>query len=121
MRIDRHHRTSIGGKMFKTIVIGLVLAFLPLRAAIAEPAGVDERCGGRAGIQCAEGLWCDPPKGMCGGADLIGTCVKIHRLCHHNLHLICGCNGVTYGNDCERRNESVAEDHVGRCSSDNPE
>lgn len=92
--------------------IGVVLVSF---AAAAAPAGIDAECGGIGGLRCAAGLWCEPPTGACGRSDLIGVCVDIHRQCHHNYHAVCGCNGVTYGNECARQHESVPQAHIGRC------
>ncbi len=96
--------------------IRLAAGFVVLLAASAAfAAGIGERCGGIGGIACDGGSWCEPPAGTCGGADLVGTCVDIHRRCHHNYHAVCGCDGVTYGNDCARQHESMPLRHAGRC------
>ena len=79
----------------------------------AGPGG--NPCGGSERVACEPGLWCEPPSGTCGQADLIGVCVDIHRRCHHIYHAVCGCDGVTYGNECRRQHESVPQAHVGKC------
>ena len=93
---------------------GLLLASLAPTPA-ATPGGIGDQCGGIGHVPCAAGLWCEPPSGACGQPDLIGACVDIHRYCHHNYHAVCGCDGVTYGNECAREHESVPQAHAGKC------
>jgi len=95
-----------------TIVIaGLLLA--PDRAAAAA-AG--ETCAGYLNIRCFGGTWCDRRPGMCGGRDVQGTCVRVASVCGYEYRPVCGCNGRTYGNDCQRRNARVFKRHDGACT-----
>lgn len=74
-----------------------------------------EICGGIAGVPCGEGLWCDPEPGTCGGNDISGTCVSVPQVCTADYQPVCGCDGATYGNDCERRAAQSPLDHAGEC------
>ncbi len=76
-------------------------------------------CGGFAGTPCDEGQFCDLPPGLCGGADLPGDCVPIPDICPRLWDPVCGCDGRTYANDCERIRAGVQLDHVGECESPN--
>lgn len=74
-----------------------------------------EVCGGIRGLRCPEGQFCDLPAGMCEGADLEGVCADRPEVCTRDYRPVCGCNGKTYGNDCERRRAGVQKDHDGEC------
>jgi hypothetical protein len=101
--------------MIRTWLAAFGLLVASLAASAAAPAGIGEPCGGIGRLPCEAGLWCEPPSGACARADLIGACVDIRRHCHHNYHAVCGCDGVTYGNECARQHESVPQAHVGKC------
>jgi len=82
----------------------------------APAAGIGQSCGGRLGIACSRGLFCDLPAGTCGGRDTDGTCVRIPRFCVQRIgRPVCGCDGKTYINNCLRERTIVSKRHDGRC------
>jgi hypothetical protein len=87
--------------------------FASLGDVAAFPA--EPKCGGFAGVGCPGEAICDFPPGQCGFADHQGTCVPRPDVCPEIFAPVCGCDGVTYGNDCERLRAGVALDHDGEC------
>jgi hypothetical protein len=79
-------------------------------------AECNARCGTIAGIECPAGQFCDLEPGLCGGADIAGTCTLVPQSCLKNIDPVCGCNGTTYPTDCVRRTQMVQKAHDGRCS-----
>lgn len=73
-------------------------------------------CGGIAGFPCKPGEVCDLPPGQCSSADLFGRCVLQPEACITLYDPVCGCDGVTYGNDCERLRVGAQKDHDGICA-----
>lgn len=66
---------------------------------------------------CRSREFCEQPAGTCFVADLPGTCQAIPEACIESFDPVCGCDGVTYGNDCQRQRAQVALDHVGSCAT----
>jgi hypothetical protein len=82
-----------------------------------ECAGPEIRqCGGLAGLQCAEGEFCDFDIGaMCGAADQLGTCKSVPELCATVIDPVCGCDGATHNNACEANRAGVSVATSGAC------
>lgn len=90
------------------------------RYGIADTDAFDSGavCATIAGLQCPEGEICDLDPGTCLFADQAGTCVPEPAACIPVVDPVCGCDGMTYGNDCERLMAGVSLDHAGACSGD---
>lgn len=64
---------------------------------------------------CLANEFCEFPPGNCGGE---GRCkVKHQGGCPENYNPVCGCDGNTYGNDCEREIVGVSLAHEGTCNN----
>ncbi|MEM7481438.1 MAG: Kazal-type serine protease inhibitor family protein [Acidobacteriota bacterium] len=88
------------------------------RYGIADTNAFDSEvtvCGTIAGLACEGGDFCEFPAGMCNVADLGGVCLPIPDACIEIFDPVCGCDGVTYGNDCIRQQAGVSLDRVGPC------
>ena len=97
------------------LALSVIIAFAVHGSASA--AGIGKPCGGRLGITCERGLFCDFRSGSCGAFDADGTCVRIPKVCARRIALrpVCGCNGETYPNNCQRQQAIVSKRRDGRC------
>ena len=92
-----------------------LMIFIPMGA---NAAGTGIICGGFFGQMCGEGQLCQFKPGTCGRFDMTGVCVKVPRFCSKITGPtieVCGCNGQTYINNCEREKAMVSLAHKGKC------
>ncbi len=72
-------------------------------------------CGGFVGLPCDQGEFCKLHEGTCNYADIFGICTEIAQACPAVYDPVCGCDGMTYGNECEAEMAGVSIDHRGAC------
>jgi hypothetical protein len=104
-----------------TVAILVIVCAAALASVGATAANLDEACGGKDAITCNSALWCHHPAGQCKTADAAGKCEKAPAFCMRVSRPVCGCNGKTYANDCERRRVKVQLDHDGACKKESPQ
>jgi len=90
-------------------LLAIPLAFaLAFAAACSDGGGDDtgvtgDACGGRTGVTCAAGEYCDFTSNRCGTDDATGVCRPRPTSCPALLvpERTCGCDQQVYGSPCE--------------------
>jgi hypothetical protein len=111
---DRHQREAEVTRL-SIAFAAMCLILVAWTQDHAGAARLGERCGGIAGMQCDQGLWCETAAGQCRTANASGTCVRAADICYQLFQPVCGCDGKTYSNDCDRRRARTAKNHDGGC------
>lgn len=63
---------------------------------------------------CGQGRFCDFNDNSCGAG--VGICRTIPDVCIELYAPVCGCNGITYGNDCFAQGAGQSVIKEGECS-----
>ena len=74
-------------------------------------------CGGFAGETCSVDEYCHyDAADMCGAADQQGTCEPKPEVCPNVYAPVCGCDGQSYGNECEANAAGTSVASMGECN-----
>jgi len=105
-------RPSLSRLFAATLIVMLGVA---IGSGPSMSANLDEACGGNPRVTCNSALWCQTAGGACKTESAAGKCEKAPTFCMRVSRPVCGCNGKTYENDCERQKAKVQLDYVGAC------
>ncbi|HYH46402.1 MAG TPA: Kazal-type serine protease inhibitor domain-containing protein [Thermoanaerobaculia bacterium] len=97
--------------------LGVILLTTALAGSPAGAVGVGGMCGGIAGLACDAGLACQYPPDECDTADAAGTCVVVPDVCPDTGPQVCGCDGITYANECQLLKSGIRQAAQGACAS----
>lgn len=88
-------------------------------ATVASPGECSgsRSCGGFGGARCLPDEFCSYDRGdFCGAADAPGTCERRPDLCPGIEAPVCGCDGMTYSNECIANSSGTSAASDGACS-----
>lgn len=103
-------------KLLPTVRLAALAAVLLIVPSAMADEPAPAICGGIQGLACGAAEFCEfPVEARCGAADRTGLCEPKPVSCGYDGWQVCGCDGKTYPNDCERRAAGIAKVSDGEC------
>jgi len=90
------------------------------KAGVSVASEGECECGGPVDAPCEVGRYCAYAEGTCPGPNAVGTCKVSPASCPGDISPVCGCDGVTYGNECEATLAGAAVKKSGVCECGGP-
>ena len=107
--------------------IGFVLLVVVTTILGCGSNGSTSSGGGSAAVgpcqsntECAKTQFCELPSGLCEPRNPAGDCRLRPEICTMHWDPVCGCDGQTYSNDCQRQSAGAQKNHHGACASQSP-
>ena len=85
--------------------------------AFHNECGNVQPCSQEDPLACGGDEVCEGPKGSCESLTVPGWCLPMPEECPDVDIPVCGCDGTTYANDCERKIARTWLDHEGECTA----
>ena len=101
-------------KSLKTLSILGAFSMLIVCVSVTNANLIIPPCGLFPGGECWEGMVCNIESCRVGAT---GVCVPEPEFCTRLWKPVCGCDGVTYPNDCERLKTGTPLHHKGECTN----
>jgi hypothetical protein len=87
-------------------------------SVVGAGACIGSPCSGQPpdpAAACAGNGFCEFPPGSCGDQGQVGTCTSRPQACVQPDATVCGCNGMTYSNDCSAYAAGFSVRHTASC------
>lgn len=84
--------------------------------SVVHEGACEVACGARAGDTCTADEYCKfELNEVCGRGDAQGVCAPRPELCTQQVEPVCGCDNVTYSNECMAAAAGKGVLHLGEC------
>jgi hypothetical protein len=107
---ERRRRRDVALAAIASLVLALAIGL----SSTPGSARIGATCS-PATDTCGADEFCEVSDGACAKSGSQGHCVAVSQVCAMLYQPVCGCNGQTFSNDCERRRAKVSKRKDGGC------